>query len=75
MTERLPPEGGVAVTPPGCVHSFVHLSTAYWVGNGGGYSTQYHRLDMFFCSKCLEQKEVKREEWSRETPDWYRGRP
>lgn len=69
---REPPEGGIAVTPPKHKHNFVHLRTAKWLGDGGGYSTQYFRVDTFYCAECLEQKEVKKEEWSRDTPDWYR---
>ena len=75
MTEgkRLPPEGKLAVTPSKCQHEFVFLRSAKWAETSGGYNDEYFRLDTFFCSKCLEQKEVKKSECCRATPDWYRG--
>ena len=54
-------------------HKFVHLRTAKWIGNDGGYSTQFIRVDTFFCERCLDQKEVRKETYSRDTPEWYRG--
>jgi hypothetical protein len=56
-----------------CEHQFEFLRTAKWIDNNGGYNSCFCRVDTFFCSKCLEQKEVKKEDWKRDTPDWYRG--
>lgn len=53
-----------------CDHNFVFLRTAKWT-NDSGYNIQFNRLETFFCSKCLEQKEVRKQEYARETPDWY----
>lgn len=51
---------------------WVFLRTAKWTSNDGGYNTRFTRVDTFFCCRCLEQKEKKREDWCRDTPDWYR---
>ncbi|MFV0500047.1 MAG: hypothetical protein ACK5MH_00460 [Bacteroidales bacterium] len=39
------------------------------------YYVEYIRVDLFFCEKCLEQKQVKKEAGQRyeeSTPDWYK---
>lgn len=55
-----------------CTHKFVFLRTAKWTDDAGGYNTRFIRVDTFFCEKCLEQKEVRKEDFARDTPDWYR---
>ena len=59
------------VGPIACQHRFVLLRSARWT-ESGGYNTRFCRLDTFFCEACLEQKEVPKDEYARETPDWYR---
>lgn len=54
-----------------CDHQFVFLRTAKWE-EGTGYHSTFHRVDTFFCQKCLLQKEVERKATARDTPDWYR---
>lgn len=57
-----------------CEHSFVFLRTAKFTdSNGVSYNTKYTRIDYYFCERCLEYKEVRKEDWQREAPDWYRG--
>ena len=54
-----------------CSHKFVHLDTARWT-RYSDYNTKFVRVDKFFCERCLETKELRKEEYSRDTPDWYR---
>lgn len=55
-----------------CKHKFVFLRTSRSTDDSGAYNTKFTRVDTFFCEHCLEYKEVKKEEWSRDTPAWYR---
>lgn len=55
-----------------CDHKFSHVRTAKWTEDGS-YQTRFVRVDTFFCERCLKCREVKKEEYSRDTPDWYRG--
>ena len=53
-----------------CDHKFVHLETI----RKDKYDrdcTDYLRIDRFYCEKCLEQKEIRKEELRRERPEWY----
>ncbi len=71
----LPPKIGVKIVPydptPICKHRYVLLRSARWTEDSG-YNTRFRRLDVFYCESCLEQKEIPRDEYSRETPNWYR---
>ena len=60
------------MTNPECEHRWVFMETICRSDSGGGYNICYTRLDLFYCDKCLEQKEVKKKEYSREKPDWYK---
>jgi len=53
-----------------CLHKYVHLRTIK-KREGGGYSDKYTLVDYYFCEHCLEEKEKKKEEYSRDTPLWY----
>jgi hypothetical protein len=53
-------------------HNFQYLRTTQHTKNDGGYSTYYLMIDYFYCTKCLEYKEVKKETWCRDTPEWYK---
>jgi len=55
-----------------CEHKFEFLRTAKWTDYSGSFNTGFFRIDTFYCTKCLEQKEVKKSELVRDTPDWYR---
>jgi hypothetical protein len=59
------------VTP--CKHNFVFLRTSKWTDYSGNYNTGYFRIDYYYCNHCLEYKEVKRSDYCRDTPDWYRS--
>jgi hypothetical protein len=54
-----------------CEHKFVFLRSYKHDDWPGGYNTEFTRIDFFFCEKCLEQREINKRGWSRETPDWY----
>lgn len=56
-----------------CDHKFVFLRSAKRTGNAGHYNTHFIRVDAFFCERCLECKEIRKEDFARETPDWYLG--
>ena len=36
-----------------------------------GFHTAYFRTDFYYCTKCLENKEIKQQKQSRDMPDWY----
>jgi len=55
-----------------CEHNWQFMETVRWTDASGGYTTEYTRIDRFFCSKCLERKEQKKSEHCRDTPEWYR---
>jgi hypothetical protein len=56
-----------------CEHRYEHLDTSRWHDSGGAvYQIQWVRTDRFFCTRCLDIREVRKEEWSREKPDWYK---
>ena len=58
-----------------CEHKFVHLETikeeSRWVPNTSGQYSPWKRIDRFFCEKCLEISEKRREEYSQKKPDWF----
>lgn len=54
-----------------CEHRFVHLRTSRRSDCTGGYTTKFTLVDFFFCERCLEEKSVKKEEYSRDTPEWF----
>ncbi len=57
-----------------CEHDFRHIDTSY-IGKYREFgNTTYTRVDRFYCSKCLENKEVVKEENSREMPEWFKRR-
>lgn len=54
-----------------CEHKFVFLRSAKW-SDASGHTVHYTRIDMFFCEKCLERRQIRNEDYKREPPDWYR---
>lgn len=54
-----------------CDHVWEHLETIKYT-EAGGYNIQYVRIDTFYCKKCLEYKNIKKDEYARESPEWYR---
>ena len=54
-----------------CEHKYVFLETRKWMASDGGYHTHFIRIDRFFCERCLEKRDIKQDEYSRETPEWY----
>lgn len=59
-----------AVATSTCQHKFVHFETIRH-NQYAGYSTHYTRIDRFYCERCLHQEEKRREEYSRDVPEWY----
>ena len=53
-----------------CEHKWVFLETKR-IYDHQGYNDNFVRIDRFYCEKCLEQKDVRREGYSRATPEWY----
>ena len=54
-----------------CNHNYQHLDTTKYTTDAG-YNTTFVRVDRYYCTKCLDQKQLKREATTRETPEWYR---
>ena len=53
-----------------CEHNFQYMGSSKRK-NTSGYSIYFKKIDYFYCTKCLEQKEIEMSEYSREVPDWY----
>lgn len=59
------------IVPKKCEHKWIHQSSHYQ-RESNGYNDHFKKLDIYYCEKCLEQKEVTKEEYAREAPLWYR---
>lgn len=44
-----------------CDHKFVHLRNESYYRSASRYSWQYVSVDYFFCEKCLEETEKKKD--------------
>jgi hypothetical protein len=57
---------------PICEHKYVHYDCRkrqkYLVTTG---MTEWTRIDYFFCEKCLDEKEKRKHEISRDKPELY----
>jgi hypothetical protein len=59
-----------------CEHKFVHRNNDNFYKSSGRYSFTYTSIDYYFCEKCLEEKNVKKEirlgdyEIPDKLPDW-----
>lgn len=53
-----------------CQHDFELLTTSR-SSIYNGFSTTWTRLDIFFCKRCLWQKEYTKTDTCRDTPLWY----
>ena len=59
-----------------CDHKFVHRNNEGFYCPASRYSMKYTSVDYYFCEKCLEEKEVKKEvtlndhEIPHKLPDW-----
>jgi hypothetical protein len=63
-------ERGFANSPKPCSHEYEHLDTQRQ-RDSSGYQEHFTRIDFFYCKKCLDMKDVKREDYARSKPDWY----
>lgn len=57
-----------------CKHKWIFMESVCRTKKYDHY-VEYIRVDLFFCEKCLEQKQVKKEAGQRYeefTPDWYK---
>jgi hypothetical protein len=54
-----------------CEHKWVYMTSTQFRGDKPhGY--MFTRVDEFYCEKCCETKEKRREHYSRgEKPDWW----
>lgn len=55
-----------------CEHDFKHIETLYRYEYRPYGDSLYMRTDRFFCTMCLEQRDVEKKEMSREIPSWYK---
>ena len=56
-----------------CKHKFVHRNNDSYYRAESRYSYKYTSIDYYYCEKCLEEKEVRKEEsvqQGHEVPDW-----
>ena len=53
-----------------CQHKWVHKETKR-KSSYEGWDSKYTKIDIYYCEKCLEEKIVKKEEFSRDCPEWY----
>jgi len=55
-----------------CEHKYVHYdckkTNKYLVTTG---MTEWTKIDYFFCEKCLDEKEKRKTETSRNKPEWF----
>lgn len=58
---------------PSCEHQWVFIESHY-KSESGSYQIFWKRLDRFYCSKCLEEREVRKQECNRDTPDWWKSK-
>ncbi|MBY6269331.1 hypothetical protein [Parageobacillus thermoglucosidasius] len=69
QTPRPPKPPG---SKPTCEHKYVHYDCKkkqkYLVTTG---MTEWTRIDYFFCEKCLDEKEKRKHEVSRDRPEWF----
>lgn len=61
----------------GCKHKFVFKANETFYRESGRYHNTYTSIDYFFCEKCLELKEVRKQETvsiyeTDKIPDWAR---
>jgi len=54
-----------------CEHNFIFLRSSK-KRKDAGYHDIFTRIDFFYCSRCLEYREKKQEQSSREMPDFFR---
>jgi len=58
-----------------CKHYYIHIDTSYvQYSSRGVYNSTWKRIDRYYCSICLEEKEVVKMETERSQPDWFDGR-
>jgi hypothetical protein len=53
-----------------CEHDWVHMDTIKR-NMSAGYNNEWKRIDLFYCKKCLEQRQSEKHSYQREKPDWY----
>ena len=56
-----------------CEHKWVHLETIRNEIFTPGYSNEFKRVDIYYCEKCLEQKEIELTQYARCASEvsWY----
>lgn len=53
-----------------CNHRWQHQETVKKT-HDAGYNLEWIRVDRYYCKNCLDIKELKKSECSRECPEWY----
>ena len=53
-----------------CEHKWVYMDPKKY-SKYNGYVSTFTRIDKFYCEKCLEIKDIKKEGYDRDTPEWY----
>lgn len=76
MKEQQPSQNNinsVITSTPLCVHDFNHLDSNYFYDRRAN-CFYWYRIDRFYCRKCVNIKEIKKEEMTytcSSRPNWY----
>jgi hypothetical protein len=53
-----------------CEHKWI-FQESHYSKEWGSYQNEYKKMDIYYCEKCLERKEILRSEYSRGEPLWW----
>lgn len=71
MTIKPKSNGPTKKNPEPCKHEFNYQESIRTSSPDGAWNTHWKKVNIYYCIHCLEQKQTKDEEWSREKPVWY----
>jgi len=54
-----------------CEHNFKQMETIYTDKYAEDKGILYIRIDRFYCTKCLDERTKRREDFCKYKPDWY----
>ena len=55
-----------------CEHKYLMLQRIQKTNYGGGYNTRYVQRERFVCERCLHERWVVKDDYSRDAPDWWK---
>ena len=54
-----------------CEHEWQYNRTTHST-DSSGYQIEWVRTDYYHCAKCCEQNEVRKSEYDRQCPKWFK---